>query len=118
MELFNYGFAKYAFKTFFTRDSVCGVVKVGKGVQDMVEAVAEEDIGAIYMKGEDAKISCEKHLVSYLNAPVKKGQKIGEISIFKDGELLKKVNLNAAQDIPKSSIVREMMKMFAEIFTL
>lgn len=118
MELLNYGFAKYAYRTFFTRDNVCGVVKVGKGVTDMVEAVAEEDVGAIYMKGDDAKISSEKHLASYINAPVKKGQKIGEISIFKDGELQKKVNLNAAQDIPKSGIVREIIKMFVETFTL
>lgn len=118
MELFNYGFAKYAYKTFFTRDNVCGVVKVGKGMSDMVEAVAEEDIGAIYMKGEDTKISSEKHLVTYINAPVKKGQKLGEISIYKDGEIQKKVNLNAAQDIPKSGIIREIVKMFGEIFTL
>lgn len=118
MELFNYGFAKYAYKTFFTRGNVCGVVKVGKGVTDMIEAVAEEDIGAIYMKGEDSKISSEKHLVTYINAPVKKGQKLGEISIYKDGELQKKVNLNAAQDIPKSGIIREFARMFAEIFTL
>lgn len=118
MQLFNYGFAKYAYKTFFTRDSVCGVVKVGKGVQNLVEAVAEEDVGAMFLKGEEAKISSEKHLVSYVNAPVKKGQKVGEISIFKDGELVKKVNLNAAQDVPKSGIMREIMKAFGEIFTL
>ncbi|HBQ86343.1 MAG TPA: D-alanyl-D-alanine carboxypeptidase [Syntrophomonas sp.] len=118
MELFNYGFAKYAYKTFFVRDNVCGVVKVGKGISDMVEAVAEEDIGAIYMKGEDSKISSEKHLVTYINAPVKKGQKLGEISIYKNGQLQKKVNLNAAQDIPKSGIIREFVRMFAEIFTL
>jgi D-alanyl-D-alanine carboxypeptidase (penicillin-binding protein 5/6) len=49
---------------------------------------------------------------------VKKGQKLGEVAIYKDGELQKKVNLNAAQDIPKSGIVREFVKMFGEIFTL
>ncbi|HEX3011286.1 MAG TPA: D-alanyl-D-alanine carboxypeptidase family protein [Syntrophomonadaceae bacterium] len=118
MELFNYGFAKYAYKTFFTKDNVCGVVQVGKGVNDMVEAVAEEDVGAIYMKGDDAKITSEKHLLKYINAPVKKGQKLGEISIYKNGELQKKVNLNAARDIPKSGMIREIIKMFAEIFTL
>jgi D-alanyl-D-alanine carboxypeptidase (penicillin-binding protein 5/6) len=118
MELLNYGFAKYAYKMFFTKDSVCGVVKVGKGVSDMVEAVAEEDIGSIYMKGDDAKITSEKHLLSYIDAPVKKGQKLGEIAIYKDGELQKKVNLNAARDIPKCGIFREIVKMFGEMFTL
>jgi D-alanyl-D-alanine carboxypeptidase (penicillin-binding protein 5/6) len=51
MELYNYGFAKYAYKTFFSRNNVCGMVKVGKGTQDVVEAAAAEDVGLIFPKG-------------------------------------------------------------------
>lgn len=118
MQLFNYGFAKYGYKTFYTRDTVCGVVKVGKGMTDCIEAVAEEDAGSIFLKGQDGKITSEKHLLVYIDAPVKKGQKIGEISIFNDGELQKNVNLNAARDIPRAGVIKEIIKMFGEIFLI
>lgn len=52
MKLFNYGFAKYAYKSFFSRGSVCGVVQVGKGIGDSVEVIAEDDVGAIVEKGQ------------------------------------------------------------------
>ncbi|MGI5920785.1 MAG: D-alanyl-D-alanine carboxypeptidase family protein [Syntrophomonadaceae bacterium] len=118
MQLFNYGFAKYTYKSFFTRDSVCGLVKVGKGTRDYVEAIAEEDVGSMCLKGEDAKITSQKHLLPYIDAPVKKGQKIGEIRVYNDGELQKEVNLLAGRDIPRFGIIREILKMFGETYLL
>jgi D-alanyl-D-alanine carboxypeptidase (penicillin-binding protein 5/6) len=118
MQLFNYGFAKYGYKTFFNRDSVCGMVKIGKGMDNYVEAVAEDDVGLTYLKGKEGKITSQKHLLKYIDAPVKKGQKIGEVCVYKDGELQKKVNLNAGRDIPRFGIIREIFKMFGETFLL
>lgn len=60
MKLFNYGFAKYAFKSFFSQGSVCGVVQVGKGIKERVEVIAEEDVGSIVEKGQEKKITMEK----------------------------------------------------------
>lgn len=118
MQLLNYGFAKYGYKNFFTRDSICGMVKIGKGMDDYVEAVAEDDVGVIFLKGEEGKITSQKHLLPYIDAPVKKGQKVGEMCIYKDGELQKKVNLNAGREIPRFGIIREIFKMFGETLLL
>ncbi|MDD4171350.1 MAG: D-alanyl-D-alanine carboxypeptidase, partial [Syntrophomonas sp.] len=118
MELYNYGFAKYAYKSFFTRDSVCGVVKVGKGGEETVEAVVAEDAGSIYLKGEKDNLSQSKELISYINAPVKKGQKLGEIQILKEGNLQKKIDIVSAQDVARGGFIKEIMKVFAETFLL
>ncbi|HCF49602.1 MAG TPA: D-alanyl-D-alanine carboxypeptidase, partial [Syntrophomonas sp.] len=37
MLLFNYGYAKHAYKSFFEKGNVCGAVKVGKGLADSIE---------------------------------------------------------------------------------
>ena len=118
MELYNYGFAKYAYKSFFTRDSVCGAVKVGKGEEETVEAVVAEDAGSIYLKGEKDNLSHSKELISYINAPVKKGQKLGEIQILKEGNLQKKIDIVSAQDVARGGFIKEIMKVFAETFLL
>jgi len=118
MELFNYGFAKYAYKSFFTRDSVCGLVQIGKGTEGEVEALAAEDAGSIYLKGEKDNISNQKQLLPYINAPITKGQKLGEIQIFKDGNLQKTVDLVSAKDIARGGLIKEIMKMYAETFLL
>ncbi|NLJ72758.1 MAG: D-alanyl-D-alanine carboxypeptidase [Syntrophomonadaceae bacterium] len=118
MQLLNYGFAKYAYKSFFTKDSVSGSVKVGKGSVEDVEVVAEEDVGLIALKGEEKDITCEKQLITYIDAPIKEGQKLGEMVLYKDGIIKKKVNLIANHEVPKGGLVKEILKMLAETYLL
>ncbi len=118
MRLFNYGFARYEYKSFAARGTVCGIVKVGKGLQDRVEAVAEEDVGAIITKGDDKKLTSVKKLQPYVDAPVQKGQKIGEYLVYNDGELCKQVNLVAARMVSRGGILKEIKKAFAETYLL
>ncbi len=118
MELFNYGFATYSFKTFFAQGSPCGTVKVGKGTENIVEVVAGENAGVICAKGEEDKITYKRSLAQYTDAPVIAGQKLGELMIYKDNELVKKVNLNAARDVQRGGLLREFLKMFAETYLL
>jgi len=118
MQLYNYGFAKYAFKTFHAANSVVGMAAVGKGTADRIEGVVTEDVGLTYLKGDKAKITSKKTMYEYINAPVKKGQEIGEITILRDGKIQKSVPIVAAQDVPRSGLLREIRKMFAETFLL
>jgi D-alanyl-D-alanine carboxypeptidase (penicillin-binding protein 5/6) len=118
MKLFNYGFARYAYKNITPRGTVCGVVKIGKGTQDNVEVITEDDVGAIVKKGDEKKIKAELALSDYIDAPVKKGQKLGEYLVYNDGELYKKVNLLAAQDVPRAGLFKQIMKMLGEIYLL
>ncbi len=118
MQLFNYGFAQYNFKSFFAQGSPCGTVKVGKGAENIVEIVAGENAGVICSKGEEDKITYKKSLIQYTDAPITEGQKLGELMIYRNNELLKTVNLNAAREVQRGGLFREILKMFAETYLL
>ena len=118
MQLLNYGFGRYSYKNFFPANSVCGIVKVGKGSQEEVEVIAAEDAGCIHLKDEKDRVSANKTITSYVDAPVKKGQRLGEIQVLLDGKVQKKVALLASQDVPRGGLWKEIIKMFAEIFLL
>jgi len=118
MKLFNYGFARYTYKNVSAKSSVCGVVTVGKGSVDRVQAVAEEDVGTIVAKGEVKKIKAHKSLFTYIDAPVIRGQKLGEYVVYKDGQFAKQVNLVAAEDVPRASLMKEILKVFGETYLI
>ncbi|HZK44022.1 MAG TPA: D-alanyl-D-alanine carboxypeptidase family protein [Syntrophomonadaceae bacterium] len=118
MQILNYGFAKYSYKTFNVKGSVCGIVDIGKGVTDSVEVVALEDVGMISLKGEEKKITSEKKLLEYIDAPIKEGQKLGEVTLYQNGILSKKVDLVAKDDVPKAGLIKEILRMFAETYLL
>ena len=118
MKLFNYGFARYSFKNITPRGTVCGAVKVGKGIRENVEVFTEDDVGAIVKKGDEKKIKAELDLPDYIDAPVKKGQKLGEYLVYNDGQLYKKVNLLATQDVPRGGLIKQIKKMLGETYLL
>lgn len=118
MQLLNYGFARYGFQTFYNQGDVCGIVKIGKGLEDRVEVVAEENVGCLVPKGGEKKVTYEKHALSYASAPIMEGRILGEIKIFYEGKLQKTVNLVAAREIPRASLWREIMKVFSETYLL
>ena len=114
MQLLNYGFARYTFQSFFNKGNSAGVVIVGKGLEDSVEVVAEENAGSIIAKGEEKKVTYEKEVREYANAPVYEGQKMGEVRIIKDGQVLKTVNLVAANEVKRAGLWREILKLLGE----
>ncbi len=118
MQLLNYGFARYAFKSLIGQGKSCGMVKIGKGIEEQVEVLAEEEVGCAVIKGEEKKINSKTTLLPYVDAPVNKGQKLGEISLYKDGDLIKEINLVAASDVGRGGLLKEIGKIFAEIYLL
>lgn len=114
MSLFNWGFAKYTFKSFFPAGAAVDTITVGKGLDEMVEAIAVSEVGTILEKGSKSKVSYKKEVVPYLNAPVKKGQHVGNLQVLVDGKKVCTVELVAARDIPRSSWWMQIKKTLAK----
>lgn len=66
---------------------------------------------SIYLKGQEKKLSSQIKLNSSIKVPVKRGQKLGEVLIFNDKELLKKVDAVADRDIPMASTARQITRI-------
>ncbi|MGE5416325.1 MAG: D-alanyl-D-alanine carboxypeptidase family protein [Acidobacteriota bacterium] len=118
MTLYNYFFARYAYKSFVGSGTMVGLTTVGKGADDSVEIVSAAPIGTICEKGEESKITYTKQVESYVNAPLRKGDVIGYAMIFNNGKQVKRVDLVAARDVAKSTLWEEIRKMWRKIFVL
>jgi len=101
--LLNYGFEHYAAVGLLPKDKICATVKVKHGTSQAVQALVPADVTAIYKKSQGAFFTRRQNLVESIEAPVKRGQKLGEMQILNDGKLLKKMDLVAANDVPRMS---------------
>jgi D-alanyl-D-alanine carboxypeptidase (penicillin-binding protein 5/6) len=88
---------------------------VGKGISDLVKAVPEQKVGITIPRGEEKTLSTEMELVPIVNAPVKKGQLLGHISILKNGEIIQRTNLVANEDVSKGSYWKMVKKVFCSV---
>ena len=87
-ELLNYGFANYESKNVVaTGEVVEESVAVSKGKQDAVRGVAESDVSVFGKKGSLQNVEKEAELYD-LSAPISKGDRIGELRVKLNGEIV------------------------------
>ncbi len=100
-KLLDYGFNNFSFVNFEKKDTVIKTLNVNKGVSSTVDAIVEKDSGALISKGKESNVEKVINLDENLFAPIKKGQKLGEISFNLDGKTLSSVNIVANENIDK-----------------
>lgn len=116
MKIYNYGFAKYEFKQFAPAQEKQGVVKVSKGVEDEVIAITENPLGATVEKGKDKNFWVETKLNPEINAPIEKGQKLGEVLLYQNDQLQTTVNLVADHSVAKAGLVNQLTRTMKGVF--
>ncbi|MEL7567821.1 MAG: D-alanyl-D-alanine carboxypeptidase family protein [Dehalobacterium sp.] len=115
MKLLNYGFNQYEFAEMHKMGDKVATIDIGKGEVDQIDLVAAKSVGAIKKKGEDMNLTSEVNVSEFVTAPIKKGTKLGEITVFKEGKELEKVDLVAVQDVAKGSLRKQITKMFRQV---
>ena len=108
--LLDYGFSNFEYKSLATKNQTVKSINVSKGILPQVEAVAENDCGAILAKGSDINIEqnisiSDDAVLNGISAPVLKNQVIGKISFYLNGDLISECNLIAKDDVQKIGIL-------------
>lgn len=102
--MMDYAFNQYDSQPLYKENQIVKNVPVEKGVQETVNIVVPYRFSMLVKKGEKAD-QYEKviNLKTELRAPVKKGVKIGEVLIKRDGKTVSTVDLVAADNVARAS---------------
>lgn len=107
IELWDYGFDKYYTYTAASSGEAAGEIRIKRGAKRNVSATVGEDLDITLNKEYKSKgitteiIPAEKKIA----APVKKGDKVGTIMVYKDGEPVAKAPLYASEDVEKGGVL-------------
>lgn len=102
-KMLNFAFNQYQTHPMFKRNQAIGLAKVSKGKEKTVEAVTSEPLSLLTKKGEktvdvEQKINLNKNL----DAPIKKGDKVGTIKLIKGGQVVLESELVAKSDVKEA----------------
>ena len=115
-KLLDYGFANFETTQVNSKGEEVQQVQVKKGLQPTTNAIYKEDVKLLLKKGEKGKIERIARFQSDLTAPVKAGQKIGEITYMISGNEVGSTDLIASNDVQKASFLRVFFNMMQEWF--
>lgn len=99
-KLLDYGFANYQIQKIDEKGSIVGIAKVNKGVEKEVTGIVSDEFSKLLKKGENKNI--EKEIVmNDVSAPIKTGDKIGEIIYKQNGAEIARTDIVAKNDVEK-----------------
>ncbi len=83
-----------------------GRARVWKGKGKWAEGIAPVGLGATIEKRKEDSLSYEVVFDNQLEAPVHKGEKIGEVIFTCDGEEVGRMELVAKDEVPRGNVFR------------
>lgn len=119
-KLLDYGFANYAVVQGTQKGEPFGTVPISKGEVDNVEIVAESDFERLVTKDKKGSLEVTPQLPEQVIAPIKKGDKVGELHIYIEEKKVGTVNLVAKDNVERMkpwSMFVIMMKMWTMTYS-
>lgn len=99
--LLNYGFSGYAVKKQVEKGEPMGMIPVTKGKQKEINTASNDDYCVLEERTKPIEIVKTVTMQDHIPAPVKKGDKVGEITFKENGNVVKTVDIIAAGDVQK-----------------
>lgn len=118
IKLFNYGFARYKAVNLAEVGQEIKEIDVGKGDVEKVKVITKDPVGFVVPKGQEKNVQGKINLPAQLEAPIQKGQVVGNYVVSKDGQEVLKVDLIAAREVKKASPMQLLNNMLNRVFSL
>ena len=116
--LLDYGFNTFSYKSFFNQNDSLKQINVTKGISKNINVVFESSCGALIPKEKASNVTTKINLNDSIEAPVYKGQKVGEYSLYLDDNLISSVNLIANETVEKQNLFSICKSAFFKWFNL
>ena len=95
-----------------------GKVLVEKGVSSEIDAILEQDASFFIEKSKSSQITQNVSFSEKLEAPIEKGQIIGEVSYSIDNKVIKKVNIVASDTVKKLDFMNMTLNLWNSWFNV
>lgn len=116
-KLLDFGFANYAFTEIAPELPADFTAELDKGVQKSVKATAEDKLGFLSQKTDKSEFTQNIVLKEELTAPLKKGDIIGMIDVFKGEEQIGTIDIIACEDVERMTFMTAFVWLLRGLFS-
>jgi D-alanyl-D-alanine carboxypeptidase (penicillin-binding protein 5/6) len=110
-KLLNYGYARYNSVPIAKKTDIINQVRVSKGLEKEIDIRPADDVNILVQKGQENSLEREVVLPEYVKAPIMEGQKVGELIIKQDGEIVDRVDLVSNSTVEKAGLFQMLRRI-------
>lgn len=116
--MMDYGFNMYSLDTIVEKEEKLGNIKINLGEKEYEDIVSMSDI-TVLNNNQDNKRNVTYDIVNNeVTAPVKKGDIIGKINVYEDGNYKYSVDLTVINDVDKANIFMAFVRNLKDILSV
>ena len=97
--LFNYGFGNFQREQLVDVENALAEIPVLKGKVDSVKVYPQESFSAVVKKGDKLGYETDINITEKIGAPIKAGDKVGNVRVTHNGNLIKDIPVVVREDI-------------------
>ena len=108
----NWGLRTFDTIQITKKNNIVNIMNVWLGKKNKINAVASEDFYLTIPKRKKKIITAVVEYNGPIESPIKKGQKIGVLNVYVKGNLERKIDLLAEDDVDRANILSRILKSF------
>ncbi len=116
LQLLSYGFRNYTVLHPVKQSESLGHIKVWKGVKDQIPAYPLESKTLFLPREEVGKIKKEIEMANELVAPVRAGEIVGQVKIYKGNELIDSIPIISGDTVEKATLPKRLWHFIVRLF--
>ena len=110
IRMLNWGLKKFDTIQVAKKDEIIASVNVWLGKKNKADVVPSEDLYLTIPKRKRKTIKAVLEYDGPIEAPIKKGEKLGLLNVYISGELEKQIDILSTEDIKRSNIFVRLLK--------
>ncbi len=103
--LLNYGFRFFETRRLYKQGEKLAETRIWKGAVEQLPLGIEKDIYVTYPRRQGDRLNARIDRPKLLEAPVKKGDPLGKLTVSLDGTILSEASLIALEDVPEGGFL-------------
>ena len=115
--MLDYAFAQYKLNTIITKNKILKDINIDKGKKEYVGIIPMEDVSLLVKKIDKEKDIKYDIKINDIKLPIKVGDSIGNLSIYVDNELYKKIGITVNEDVKKVDIITLYRRYIKKVIT-
>lgn len=116
-KMLDYGYNMYSIDNLIKKDTSLGKIKVNLGDSNYATLVAKEEVNILNNKTNNERKVKYKIKTDSIIAPIKKGDKVGEIEVIEDNKIIMTIDLTTTKDIKKANIFKAFYRNIFDIIS-
>ena len=103
--MLDYAFAQYEIESFLSTNSILDTIYINKGHKEYINIVPTENVTILNKKLEEKKNATYELKMDEYNLPIKKGDRVGSLNVYIDGNLYREIDVTFDEDVKKADLI-------------